>query len=65
VIQTQLLAKSEEGTGGVVQTTELLPSKHKALISNPSTAKKKKKKERREWGSGGGMRSRIKVWSTP
>jgi hypothetical protein len=31
--------------GGVV---ERLPSKHKALSSNPSTTKKKKKKEKRK-----------------
>jgi hypothetical protein len=32
------------GAGGVAQVVERLPSKHKALSSNPSTAKKKKKK---------------------
>jgi hypothetical protein len=32
----------------VVQAVEHLPSKSKALISNPSTTKKKKKKEEEE-----------------
>jgi hypothetical protein len=33
-----------ERAGSMAQIVEHLPSKHKVLISNPSTAKKKKKK---------------------
>jgi hypothetical protein len=41
--------KSEDGTGGVAQVVEHLPSKCKALLSSNSSMEKKKKK----WGSGG------------
>jgi hypothetical protein len=33
---------------GVAQAIEFLPSKYKALSSNPSTAKKKKKKKEKK-----------------
>jgi hypothetical protein len=33
----------EVGAGGVAQVVEGLPSKHKALRSNPSTTKKKER----------------------
>jgi hypothetical protein len=35
---------TQKRAGGVTQVVEHLPSKHKALSSNPSIAKKKKKK---------------------
>jgi hypothetical protein len=35
--------KPKDRTGGMTQVVEYLPSKHKALNSNPSTNKKKKR----------------------
>jgi hypothetical protein len=36
----------ERRAGRAAQAVDLLPSKHEALSSNPSTTKKKKKKEK-------------------
>jgi hypothetical protein len=45
--------RSKKRVGDVAQTVVCLPSKSKALISNPSTNKKRKDREGRGGGGGG------------
>jgi hypothetical protein len=43
-----VILKTDRGVEGMPPVVQQVPSKHRALSSNPSTASLKKKKERKE-----------------